>query len=67
MIKTEITEMFGVKYPIICGSILKNASKPRWRPCCSSAQNAHILSVCSAFSPPCAVPSDLIRYFSDRF
>ena len=41
---------------------LKNASKARWR-CCQASQNAHILRVCSAFSPPRALPSNPIHIF----
>jgi nitronate monooxygenase len=36
MIQTEITEMFGIKYPIICGAMMWIA-KP---PLCAAISNA---------------------------
>jgi len=40
--------------------------KARWL-CYETSQNAHIRRVCSAFSSPCALPSNLIHIFEITF
>jgi hypothetical protein len=60
--KLKFKKRHAAKFKGFCTSHLKKASEVPWRRC-GSPQNAHILRVCCAFSPPRALSWTLIHSF----